>query len=82
MDFVSLNIRTLQIFLWLRLFGLLHEFTWGETFFITFQTLRQNSMFMMDSDVDNFIKSKLKVTNYMVNTASSRQASPQLSCVG
>ena len=33
-------------------------------------------MFMMDSDVDNFIKSKLKVTNYMVNTASSRQASP------
>lgn len=31
MDFVSLNIRTLQIFLWLRLFGLLHEFTGGET---------------------------------------------------
>lgn len=30
------------------------------------ETLRENSMFMMDSDVDNFIKSKLNVTNHVV----------------
>ena len=41
--------------------------TLGLNFSLIFQRLVENSMFMLDSEVEEFFKNKLKITEHMVN---------------
>ena len=47
--------------------------TLGINFSLIFQRLRENSMFMLDSEVEEFFKNKLKITEHMVTATFSNK---------